>query len=97
LRGRAAARAPTGRVLASIAIEGERGRTAKVVVTERGTVAVDLFDGARRLARSPVPHVVPRGQLTDFYSGDGYLRVRWRNPDGSEADRAFVVMPGGLS
>ncbi len=84
LTGPAAKRAPAGAALGARDIELRDGRVRRVVVVRApGTVAVDLFDGSRRLERVAVPDVDPAGSLLGLSTlGRPLLRLRWRNPDG---------------
>jgi hypothetical protein len=97
LRGRRAARAQRGRRIATRTIAVGKGgvRTVRVVALG-GAVAVDVFDGRRRLARAPVPGADGRGQLVAFRGEAGAVRVRWRNPDGKERSSRFTVTSNGL-
>lgn len=97
LRGERAANVAGGRRIASRTIAVGQGevRTVTVVVLG-GAVAMDLFDGTRRLARVPLPQADGRGQLVAFTGGAGAARVRWRNPDGDELGARFAVTSDGL-
>jgi Protein kinase domain len=101
VRGAAAARAPRGRELATrgvpVAHEGnDEILPVTVVVLARG-VALDLFQRTRRLARAPLTGADPRGRLRELSGGTGYVRVRWRNPDGRELDLTTQVTQDTLS
>lgn len=97
LRGDAAANARAGLRLASriVTVAGGDVRTVAVVVLGGG-VAVDLFDGTRRLARTPLRGADGRGRLVAARARAGTVRVRWRNPDGRELDHRFAVTAGAL-
>lgn len=92
LRGRLAADAWPGFVLASrdVAVGGGAERTV-AVVSLGGSVAIDLFDGTRRLARTPIAGADGRGRLDRFTTAAGTVRVRWQNPSGQRLDRAYTV------
>ena len=98
VRGAAAAGAPAGQTLATreVDIGGDQTRTV-AIVTLGGRVAVDLFDGARRLARVPVTGADASGNLVRATPRSGALQVRWRNPDGAEIDRQVRVGAARLS
>jgi hypothetical protein len=66
------------------------------VVLLGGAVAVDLFDGERRLARAPVPGADGRGRLLALAPSRGAVRVVWRNPGGRRLARRFEASAGGL-
>lgn len=95
LRGAAAASAPYGRELGTraVGVGGGEQRTVTVVSFGAG-VAVDLFDGTRRLARTAVAGADGRGQLAGLDAAPGSLRVRWRNPGGRLLDRTLMVTAG---
>jgi hypothetical protein len=98
LQGAAAARAPRGRRLASVDVQVGGGETRTVTIVALGrAVALDLFDGSRRLARAPLPRADGRGTLAEFFDGEGYVRVRWRNPGGDQRDRTVEVAADELS
>jgi hypothetical protein len=98
LRGDRAAAASAGRRVAErvVAIAGGAVRTAHVVVLGDGAVVVDLFDGARRIARAPVAGADGRGRLAGATASRGALRVRWANPDGRRVDRRLAVTADGV-
>ena len=97
-RGNAAAEAPAGRVLATneVDVAGGATRTVKIVSLGR-VVAMDLFDGRRRLMRRTVPRADGRGRLEEVGAGRGYVRVRWRNPGGPQLDHTMLVTADALS
>jgi protein kinase-like protein len=85
LTGQAAAEAQAGRVLSTLTFDRSGAKLAAVLVG--GTVALDLFDGRRRVARLPVGDADPHGRLvsldTDLVRlGRQIIDLRWRNPDG---------------
>jgi hypothetical protein len=90
LSGRAARSAPAGRALRSLTVE-VRGRLRQVTVVESGDrVALDLFAGARRLARVPVLEANPDGRLLNLSAmGLAQSVVRWRNPGGRTFTREY--------
>jgi hypothetical protein len=97
LRGKRAASAVAGRGIASRTIAVGRGEVRTVVVVVLGgAVAVDLFDGNRRLARAPLDQADGRGQLVALDAPTGAARVRWRNPAGRELVTRFAVTSSGL-
>lgn len=98
VQGAAAARAPGGQTLATheVDVGGDQTRTV-AVVTLGGRVAVDLFDGERRLARASVPGADGHGNLVRATPHSGALQVRWRNPDGREVRRQVRVGAAQLS
>ena len=97
LTGPAASSAPPGRRLTTRDVEvgGGEFRTAAVVVLD-GAVALDLLDGSRRVARTPVRGANGRGRLEGLRTARGSVRVRWRNTDGRRVDRRFAVSAGAL-
>jgi hypothetical protein len=92
LSGRAARVAPAGRELSSRTVE-VRGRVRRVAVVKlANTIALDLFAGARRLARVPAPDAHPDGRLLNFTTlGVGSPVLRWRNPDGRTVSHQYAV------
>ena len=56
-------------------------------------IAIDLFAGARRLARVPAPDADPAGRLLAFNALDPQfpLMLRWANPDGRAIGHEYVV------
>src|SRR5207342_1588358 len=92
LSGPTAAGARPGRRLGSsdVDVGGGEVRIA-TVVTLGSAVALDLYDGTRRVARTPVRGADGRGRLVALTGGKGSVRVRWRNPRGARVDRAFRV------
>jgi hypothetical protein len=84
LIGRAAARAPAGRALASRDLEAGGGRLRTVTAVRLpGRIALDLFDGRRRLVRLPVSDLDPAGSLLNLSLPDGHSpRIDWSNPNG---------------
>jgi hypothetical protein len=97
LSGARAAAARRGRRRGSrtIAVGGGEVRTVTVVALV-GAVAVDLFDGTRRVARAPVRGADGRGRVVALTGAPGQIRVRWRNPDGTLVDRTLAVTAAGL-
>jgi hypothetical protein len=67
------------------------------VVALGGAVAVDLFDGPRRLARVPVPGASSPGELLALTPLRDAIRVRWRNPDGRAVTRRVDVPATAVS
>ena len=98
LTGSAAKRAPAGAALDARDVELRGGRVRRVVVVRAaGTVAVDLFDGSRRLERLAVPDVDPAGSLLGLTTfGRPLLRLRWRNPDGRLLTHDYSVRSRSL-
>ncbi len=98
LTGRAAGRAPAGAALGAEDVELRGGRLRRVVVVRAlGIVAVDLFDGGRRLERLAVSDVDPAGSVLDLGSyGRPLLRFRWRNPDGRLLTHDYSVRTRSL-
>ncbi|MEA2123843.1 MAG: serine/threonine-protein kinase PpkA, partial [Solirubrobacteraceae bacterium] len=75
LRGERAAGAVAGRRIALRTIAVGRGEARTVVIVVLGgAVAVDLFDGTRRLARAPLSQADGRGQLVAFNAARGAAR-----------------------
>jgi hypothetical protein len=98
LSGERAATAPAGRRVATREVDVGRGATRTVAVVVLGeAVAVDLFDGTRRLARAPLPGTDARGDLLELDAVRDTILVRWRNPDGRAANRRFAVSATALS
>ena len=65
------------------------------VVEVSGAVAVDLFDGGRRLARVPVTDAEPAGRLLSFSTfGLEHPVLRWRNPDWRTVEHTYRVRSG---
>ena len=87
LRGARAAAAPAGRTIVSREVGP---RTAEVVVVG-GAVAVDLREGARRVARAPLLEADRRGMLIALTVRGDELRIVWRNPDGRQFAREVSV------
>ncbi len=84
--------------LASRDIDVAGGEVRRVaVVSAGGRVFVELFDGARRLARTPVRGADGRGRLRALIGSTGFISVHWRNPDGAFVDRGFAVGARGFS
>jgi hypothetical protein len=98
LSAAAAARAPAGRRVAArdVNVRGRAVRTVAVVVLG-SAVALDLFDGTRRVARTPVPHADGRGELIALTGGERSVHVRWRNPRGAVVARRRLVRADGFS
>jgi hypothetical protein len=68
------------------------------VVRLPGSIAVDLFEGDRRLARLPVTGADPAGGLAILDTfGEPRARVQWRNPDGRIVAHDYAVGPRSLS
>jgi hypothetical protein len=98
LRGRAAAAAPSGRELASRTVETDAGLKRVAVVLLPRTVALDLFEGDRRLARLPAPDADPGGRLLNFLTVAGtHPSLRWRNPDGGVVSHEYDIGPRALT
>lgn len=99
LTGRRAERAPAGRVLQARDVELPAGRRRTVaLVALPGTVAIDLLDGARRVARLPVPDADPRGELLEFATyGEPLPILRWRNRGGAVVKHEYVAQPRALT
>jgi hypothetical protein len=98
LAGRAAARAPAGRVLDRREVESDGlPRTVALVVLDRG-VAVDLFAGVRRLMRVTVADADVRGRLLAFnISSRPDATVVWRNVDGTVVTQPYGISPSRLT
>jgi hypothetical protein len=94
----AAKRAPAGAELGERGVELRGGQVRRVVVVRApGTVAVDLFDGSRRLERLAVSDVDPAGRLLGLSTlGRPLLRLRWRNPDGRLLTHDYSVRSRSL-
>jgi hypothetical protein len=97
LTGRAAARAPGGRTLDVLELQGKLSVAA---VTVGGRIAADLFSGQRRIARLFVPRAAATGQLGSLYTlrvrfGQPIVRLAWRNPRGL-VNRDFSVSARSL-
>jgi hypothetical protein len=84
LVGPGAENARSGRKLGARRVEIGGGRVRTItVVSLPEAIAVDLFDGRRRVARLVVSDFDPRGRLVDVIGyGRPLLRVAWLNPDG---------------
>ena len=100
LTGRAAERAPAGRRLAAREVELPSGATrTAALVRVQGAIALDLFDGSRRLVRVTLADARPEGRPEALITyGQPLVRLRWRNPDGQTighdyAIRASAVVP----
>ncbi len=93
LTGPAAERAPAGRSLAARDVEPRPGQLRTVALVAVGDrIAIDLLDGARRVARLPVADANPRGRLLGVDSfGEPRVRLRWRNPDGDVVSHDYAV------
>ena len=98
LRGARAARAAAGRRLATRTVLADRGRGVSTValVIAGDAVWIDLFDGPRRLARSPVRGADASGRLVELSGQDSAVRVRWRNPGGRELLAGAIVSADAL-
>ena len=106
LQGAAAASAPGGtvreRVPVKISVPPTRVEVAVVEVGER--VALDLFNGGRRLARMFVPGLLPGGQPIELdavtYPGEGFSEADlwWVNPNSGRVEfHFFGVYPRQLT
>lgn len=92
LEGDAAAAAPTGRVLTARSVQVSGGGLRRVAVVALGEgVAIDLFDGSRRVARAPMPGAKASGRLARIAAAGASLRLRWRNADGVQIDPNYEI------
>jgi hypothetical protein len=99
LAGRAAAQAPPGRTLTVLTVEAP-GRQVRTVAVVRvgGRIAVDFFDGERRLARLPVPDANPGGRPLGLSTyAPAVTRLSWRNPGGETVSHDYAVRAGSLT
>lgn len=100
LRGRRAARAPSGQELASQVVDLPAGRAVRAeLVRVGGAIAIDSVRGASRLARVAVAGADRRGSLLSFQSFCGFRQgicLRWSNPDdGAPVIHAYRLTRSG--
>ncbi|MEA2195643.1 MAG: eukaryotic-like serine/threonine-protein kinase [Solirubrobacteraceae bacterium] len=98
LTGRAAARAPTGRVLVRHDVEAARRVRTVALVSLPDRVALDLLAGSRRLMRVTILSADPRGHPVQMdINGVPRAEVIWRNRDGALVIRSYRVGARRLS
>ncbi len=101
ITGSEAAGLPEGTSLEALLVSSPRGgepRDAVVIRAGEG-VALDSFDGKRRVARLPVPDADPGGTLVRFgYWGEepNGVEITWSNPDGSTVFHQYRVAQSSL-
>jgi Protein kinase domain len=98
LTGRAAAVATPGRKLRELTTEtpGRQVRTV-VLIRVEGRIAVDLFDGQRRLARLPLFDADPTGRPLGLVTNSPSIaRLTWRNPGGETVSHDYAVRARSL-
>lgn len=97
LTGRAAAHAPSGRVLARHDVEtAGQVRTITLVSLAHGIV-LDLSAGKHRLTRVTIPDADPRGRLVEIDANSfPQPDVIWRNPNGAFVEHTYTVTPASL-
>lgn len=97
LAGAAARSAAPGRELSAHTVDIPGGTRRVTVVALAGGVAIDLFAGARRLARLPAPGMNPGGRLAEFsVLGGTYPVLSWVNPSGRAVTLDFAVERSAL-
>ncbi len=98
LKGRTAERAPAGLRLASRDVELPRGVTRTATLVRVGDrIALDLFDGQRRVVRLTVADALPRGRPETLITyGRPLVELRWRNPDGRMIGHDYSIRPAAV-
>jgi hypothetical protein len=81
LTGADAAGAPSGREVAEQTVSRSGWTRRLAVVAAAQGVALDLFNGPRRVARLTVPKADPKGELVDFSDLEVLQKLTWSNPD----------------
>ena len=99
LIGAQAEGARPGRVRGALEVDLRAAGTRTVAVVRLpDRVAVDLFDGRRRVVRLGAPDMDPRGRLLGITGhGRPLALVRWRNPDGRVVRHDYTIGPDSLT
>ena len=92
LSGAPAGDAPAGQPIAEHDVELPGGHVRTIrVVRVRGTVALDLLRGDRRLTRVTVVGADRTGSLASFEATGPTIDVIWSNPDGREIPHRYMA------